>query len=65
VEPLTDEVGGDCFEPGQRLEAALEDDHLFIAVHALDTEHGLGVQLADGARDSGIGRGHQRPASWT
>ncbi len=35
--------------PGQPLQAVLEDRHLFVAVHALDLEDRLGVQLADGA----------------
>ena len=49
VEPLTDDVGRDGFETRERLETALEDDDLLVAVHPLDAEYRFGVQLAGGA----------------
>ena len=39
----------EVFEPRQVLEAPLDQRHFFAAVHALDLEGRLGVQLADGA----------------
>ena len=51
VQPLADEVGRHRLEPGQRLQPALEDDDLLVAVHPLDAEDGLGVELARGADD--------------
>ena len=50
TQPLADDVGVERFEPRQPLQPALEDRHLLVAVHALDPEDRLGVQLADGAR---------------
>jgi hypothetical protein len=50
---LADDVGVQRFEPGQRLQAVLEDRDLLVAIHALDTERRLGVQLTNGA-------GHRR-----
>ncbi len=48
-EALADDVRGQRLEPGQLGEAAFEDGHLFVTVHAFDLEHGLGVQFADSA----------------
>ena len=48
------------FEPGERLEPALEDDDLLVAVHALDAEYRFRVELAGGAgrvRRAAITRG--------
>ena len=49
AEGAPDHVGAHRFEPLQRLEPALEDGHFLVAVHALDAEHGLRVDFADGA----------------
>ena len=46
-------------EPGERLQPPLEDHDLLVAVHALDPEHGFGVELAV-AQVTLAGRGHQR-----
>ena len=51
-----DDVGVERLEPGQPLQRALEDRHFLVAVHALDLEDRLGVDLADGARG-----GHRVP----
>ena len=54
VQPLADEIGRYRLEPGERLEPAFEDDNLLVAVHPLDAEHGLRVELARRAGD-GLG----------
>ncbi len=49
AQALADDVGVEGLEPGQSLEAMLEDRHFFVAVHALDLEDRLSVQFANGA----------------
>ena len=51
AQPLPDEVGHDVLEPGQRFQPALENRDFLAAIHAVDLEDRLGVDLADGARD--------------
>ena len=58
--PLSHDVGVERFQAGQPLQRALEDRHLLVAVHALDLEHRLRVDLADGT----LG-GHRTPPSCT
>ena len=48
---LPDQIGHEVLEPGQRLQPALENRDLFAAIHPVDLEDRLGVDLADGARD--------------
>src|SRR2546427_10843719 len=48
VQPLADHVHGERLEADEVLEAPLEHRNFFAAVHALDLEGRLGVQLADG-----------------
>ena len=63
VQALADEVGGDRLEAGKRLQPALEDDDLFVAVHALDAEHRFGVQLARRRRRPSAVAAITRPAA--
>ena len=49
VQALAHEVGGEVLEARQVLEPPLDERHFLAAVHALDLEGRLGVQLADGA----------------
>ena len=49
LQPLAEHVGVERLEPRQPLQAPLEDRHFLVAVHALDLEDRLGVELADGA----------------
>ena len=69
-EGAADDVGAHRLEPRERLQPAVEDGHLFVAVHALDAEHRLRVDLADGAGRGrgahfGLGMGAWRaPARW-
>jgi hypothetical protein len=58
AQPLPDHVGRDRLHAGDRLEAALEDHHLVVAVEPFDAEHRLRVHLADRARH--LRGGHQR-----
>ena len=44
---LAHHVGVERLEPGERLETMLEDRDFLVAVHALDLEDRLGVQLAN------------------
>ena len=57
---LGHDVGVERFQPRQPLQRALENRHLLVAIHALDLEHRLRVNLADGA----LG-GHRVPPSCT
>ena len=59
VQALRHDVGVERFEAGQPLQRALEDRDFLVAVHPLDLEHRLGVELADGAG------GHRAPPSST
>ncbi len=65
VQPLGHHVRGEGLDARQRLEAALDERHLFAAVHALDLERRFGVQLADRAGGHGYSRGRPRPLSCT
>ena len=47
AQPLPHHVGIERLEAGEALQAALEDRDLLVAVHALDLENRLRVQLAD------------------
>jgi hypothetical protein len=49
AEALAEHVGVERLEPHESLQPLLEDGDLLVAIHALDLEHGLGVQLADRA----------------
>ena len=55
AEGAADDIGAHRFESSQRLEPALEDGHFLVAVHPLDAEHRLRVNLADGAGRGGAG----------
>ncbi len=52
-QPLADHVGVERFEPGERLQPMLEDRDFLVAVHPLDLEDRLGVQLANGTVSHG------------
>ena len=53
VQALADDVGRHRLETRQRLEPPLENDDFLVAVHALDAEDRLRVQLARRARHLG------------
>ena len=46
MQALADEVGRKRLHAGQRTEPALQDDDLFVTIHALDAEHRFRVDLA-------------------
>ena len=47
AQTLTHDIGVNRFQAGQPCKAPLENRHLFVAVHSLDLEDRLGVQLTD------------------
>ena len=49
AEALAEHVRVERLEPRETLQSLLEDGDLLVAVHALDLEDRLGVQLADRA----------------
>ena len=46
AKPLAHEIGHELLEPGQILEPALEDSHLFATIHAVDLENRLRMDFA-------------------
>jgi hypothetical protein len=55
AKPLPDKVGRQILQPGRRLQPALEDRNFLAAIHPVDLEDRLCVDLADG---------RIRPAYW-